>query len=246
MMDDAVRTLLRTELVRVGAAPSEEQLSRILRHLELVALWNERVNLTAITEPSEMVVKHAIDSASLLAVAKVSCGTRVIDVGTGAGFPGVILKCLHPDVRLVLLESLGKRCKFLEEACTELFGSPGTSQGWEVVWGRAEEFGQKAGYREAFDLVTARAVADMRVLSEYCLPYARVGGQFVAMKGPNAGGEVSGAEPAIAVLGGDVGEVKRIELPLEAGARTLVVVEKRRATPNAYPRKPGTPAKTPL
>lgn len=218
----------------------------VVRHLELVAEWNERVNLTAITEEREMVLKHVIDSASVLRVRTLQPGERVLDVGTGAGFPGLTLKCLVPGSNLVLLESLAKRCRFLEAAAGELLPILGEAGGVEVVWGRAEEVGRKAGYRGGFDLVVARAVAELRVLAEYCLPFCRVGGEFIAMKGPAAGNELESARGAVQLLGGEVAEVRVVQLPEEAGERTLIRIAKVAATPSVYPRKAGTPAKHPL
>jgi 16S rRNA (guanine527-N7)-methyltransferase len=238
--------LLEEGLRHFGVAPSPDMVTAMMRHLVMVADWNERVNLTAITQEREMVVKHAIDSATVLSVVSLDPGMRILDVGTGAGFPGVVLKCILPAVRVVLLESLAKRCKFLEAVGSEVLTPLAGPAGFEVVWGRAEDLGQKQGFRESFDVVFARAVADMRVLSEYCLPFVKVGGSFVAMKGPIVAGELAGAAKAIALLGGEVAGVREVELPEGAGSRTLIRVEKVKATPNSYPRKAGSPAKDPL
>jgi 16S rRNA (guanine527-N7)-methyltransferase len=239
--------LLRRGLEAFGISAGEENLQAVARHLAMVAEWNERVNLTAITDEREMVLKHAVDSATALACVPLRPGQRVLDVGTGAGFPGVTLKCLVPEIELVLLESLAKRCKFLEAVGTEVMASlDGRPNGYQVVWGRAEEMGQKPGFRESFDLVTARAVAELRVLCEYCLPFCKVDGSFLALKGPGVESELSLAANAIAKLGGEVAEVREVELPEGVGKRTLVLIRKVRPTPKAYPRKPGTPAKNPL
>lgn len=230
-----------------GVAARESTLAAIGKHLAMVREWNERVNLTAITEERDMVLKHAIDSVTALAAVSLVPGLKVLDVGTGAGFPGVVLKCVEPQAHVVLLESLQKRCKFLEavgeEVISTLESPPGS---YEVVWGRAEDAGQRPELREGFDLVVARAVAELRVLSEYCLPFVRVGGTFLAMKGPGAQEEIAGAARAIEVLGGRLGESREIELPEDAGRRTLIVINKVRSTPKSYPRKAGTPAKSPL
>lgn len=246
-MEQANRELLLSGMECYGVAPEERAVAAIDRHLAMVREWNERVNLTAITEEREMVVKHAIDSLTALGVIHIEREARILDVGTGAGFPGVVLKSVHPQTHVVLLESLQKRCKFLEavgqEVVTPLAGGNGS---YQVVWGRAEDFGAQPEFREKFDLVVARAVAELRVLSEYCLPFARVGGTFLAMKGPSAGEELAGAKGAIERLGGEVAEVREVELPEGAGARTLICIRKVRVTPKGYPRKAGTPAKSPL
>lgn len=246
-MEAANRELLSGGLRGFRLAPSEAAVAGIVRHLSMVAEWNERVNLTALTDERDMVLKHAVDSASVLTVIGLEPGARVLDVGTGAGFPGVTLKCLFPQIELVLLESLQKRCRFLEAVGEEALGPlMGGKKGYEVVWGRAEELGQRDGFRERFDIVLARAVAELRVLAEYCLPFCRIGGAFVALKGPSVGDEIQAAQTAIERLGGEVVEVKRIELPEDAGGRTLVRIKKIGRTPKGFPRKAGTPSKSPL
>ncbi|HYG59218.1 MAG TPA: 16S rRNA (guanine(527)-N(7))-methyltransferase RsmG [Symbiobacteriaceae bacterium] len=239
--------LLKDGLNRYGVTAREVNISAIARHLEMVVEWNERMNLTAILAERDMILKHVIDSATALTSVKLAAGTKLLDVGTGAGFPGVVLKCLEPQAHVVLLESLGKRCTFLEAVGQEVIDQLPEPRGkYEVVWSRAEDAGKDVRFREQFDVVIARAVAELRVLSEYCLPFCRVGGEFLAMKGPTASEELAKAEEAIAKLGGAVAEVREVELPEQAGIRTLIRVKKERATPKAYPRKAGTPAKSPL
>lgn len=238
--------LLRQGLRGYGLEGDGPGIAAIVRHLELVAEWNQRVNLTAVTAERDMVLKHALDSAALLSVVPLTAGRRVLDVGTGAGFPGLTLKCLVPGIDLVLLESLAKRCRFLEAAAAELAPLLGNPEGLRVVWGRAEDVGQQEEFREKFDVVVARAVAELRVLSEYCLPFCKVGGEFVAMKGPAVHEELAAAGRAIATLGGEVIELREVELPEGAGARSLVRIRKLNKTPKMYPRKAGTPSKRPL
>ncbi|MGE5675756.1 MAG: 16S rRNA (guanine(527)-N(7))-methyltransferase RsmG [Mycobacterium leprae] len=246
-MDYSLSALLSDELAQYQITAADEQLRGILRHLEMVAEWNEHLNLTAITDDREMIVKHAVDSALVLLVTELAPGLKVLDVGTGAGFPGVTLKCLMPGVDLTLLETLAKKCKFLEAVKADLFaGAQGAGADCSIVWGRAEEKGQEKGYREQFDLVVARAVAQLRVLAEYTLPFCRVGGTVVALKGPAAEAEVADAADAIKILGGRLEEVRSVELPLGAGSRTLIRMKKVAATPAKYPRKAGTPLKSPL
>lgn len=246
-MEERNLALLKDGLRTVGVAVTDGMIAAITRHLELVAEWNERMNLTAILAERDMVLKHVLDSALALELIKLRPGTRLVDVGTGAGFPGVVLKCIHPEIGVVLLESLGKRCTFLEAVGKEVVeGLPQPRGAYEVLWSRAEDAGRNPKYREQFDIVTARAVAELRVLSEYCLPLCRVGGEFLAMKGPTAREELGSAEIAMATLGGVVTEVREIELPEDAGVRTLIRIKKERSTPSAYPRKAGTPAKSPL
>lgn len=239
--------LLESSLKAMAVAADERSVSAIVRHLEMVASWNERVNLTAITAEREMVLKHALDSALTLQAVQLTPAMKVLDVGTGAGFPGVTLKCLVPGIELVLLESLNKRCRFLEAVGEEVirpaFGSEGD---YRVVWGRAEDAGRDAPLREGFDVVVARAVADLRVLAEYCLPFVRVGGEFVALKGPGAEEEVAIAASAVGKLGGLIEALTEVDLPEGAGRRSLVRVRKVSPTPKAYPRKAGTPSKNPL
>jgi len=222
-------------------------MSALLAHLALVMEWNEKFNLTALKLPREMIVKHLIDSGTVVSAGGSAVQGRVLDVGAGAGYPGVVVKCLVPDIQLVLLETLAKRCRFLEavgDTVVPLLGVP--PGGYNVVWGRAEDFGQRAGYRESFDLVMARAVAELRILAEYCLPFCKVGGRFIALKGPGADEEVIAAERAILTLGGRVVGVNRFSLPDGAGERSVVIVQKTRRTPHAYPRRAGIPSKSPL
>jgi 16S rRNA (guanine527-N7)-methyltransferase len=245
-MESENRARLVAGLRNVGVEPEAAALDAVQRHLAMVAEWNERINLTAIRDEREMVLKHAVDSAAAAGMIQFQPGMRVLDVGSGAGFPGVTLKCLFPGIRLVLLDSLGKRCKFLEAVGHEVIATRGGLDGYEVLWGRAEDLGQDKRYREQFDVVVARAVAELRVLSEFCLPFCRVGGEFLAMKGPAAGEELAAAGNAIRTLGGEVAEVREVTLPEDAGTRTLIRIRKVSPTPKAYPRRAGVPAKSPL
>jgi 16S rRNA (guanine527-N7)-methyltransferase len=210
---------------------------------ELVA-WNERFNLTAITDREGVLIRHFLDSLSCLKVLsrqELATGARAIDVGTGAGFPGIPLKIVCPGMRLTLLEATGKKAAFLEH----LVGVLGLEQ-VAVVSARAEDAGQSPEHREQYDWALARAVAEMPSLAEYLLPLVRVGGVGLAQKGEGAAAEVQRAEIAIATLGGRVRQLVPVELRGLAETRYLVVVDKVSATPEKYPRRPGMPTKRPL
>jgi 16S rRNA (guanine527-N7)-methyltransferase len=210
---------------------------------ELVA-WNQRFNLTAITDWEGVLVRHFLDSLSCLKAlprAELSAGARIIDVGTGAGFPGLPLKIVCPEMRLTLLEATGKKVAFLEHLVRVL-----GLKGVEAIHGRAEELGHSPAHRERYDWALARAVAEMPTLTEYLLPLVRVGGAVLAQKGEGAAAEVHGADAAIATLGGRVRQLVPVELRGLAETRYLVVVDKVAATPDKYPRRPGMPEKRPI
>ena len=206
--------------------------------------WNQRFNLTAITDWEGVLVRHFLDSLSCLKALprkSLATGARVIDVGTGAGFPGLPLKLVCPEMRLTLLEATGKKVTFLEHLVRVL-----GLKGVEVIHGRAEELGRDPAHRERYDWALARAVAEMPTLVEYLLPLVRVGGAMLAQKGEGAAAEVHAAEAAIVTLGGRVRQLVPVELRGLAETRHLVVVSKVAATPEKYPRRPGVPQKRPL
>ena len=223
--------LLREQMAPFGVSLTDEMCEKFDRYAELLVEWNEKMNLTAITDPVGIAVKHFADSLSAVPLLPEKQGIAVIDVGTGAGFPGIPLAIVRPDMRLTLLDSLNKRLTFLSEVCREL-GITATT-----VHARAEE-GARGALREQFDVATARAVAALPVLSEYCLPYVKVGGRFIAMKGPESEAECKEAARAIGLLGG--GKPVWHALQLTAGEETLdrrlFVIEKQKPTPAAYPR----------
>lgn len=206
-------------------------LKRFERYSELLKEWNERINLTAITDDDGIAVKHFLDSALPLKYLDTVQGARLVDVGTGAGFPGLPIKILRPDIEVTLIDSLNKRVRFLNEVIAEL----GLS-GITAVHGRAEELSRKPEYRERFDLAISRAVANMTTLSEYCLPYAGVGGMFVALKARDAEEEIRAAMPIMGTLGGRIKDVTAAPLPESDIVRTIAVIEKVRPTPAAFPR----------
>lgn len=234
------KTYLKEEAAEMGFSLSEEQLAQFDRYAAMLVEWNEKVNLTAILEPREIVVKHFVDSLCLLEHCQLAEGAHLVDIGTGAGFPAIPVKLYRPDLQITMIDSLGKRIRFLESVASEL-GLTGV----KAIHGRGEDMGKEATYREKFDLATARAVRGLRELSEYCLPYVKVGGLFVAMKGPDVEEELTQAKNAIITLGGEVEGVDTIRLPMEL-TRTFVRVRKVKNTPPTFPRSQGKMSKKPL
>ena len=238
--------IFEEKLGEFGIKLCAEQYDRFIRYYEMLAEWNKVMNLTAITEYDEVIAKHFVDSLSLVKVTDLNSAggnnaLSIIDVGTGAGFPGIPLKIAFPDLKITLLDSLNKRIGFLN-AVTEELGLKGI----EALHGRAEDYAKKGKLRESFDLCVSRAVANLSTLSEYCLPYVKVGGKFIAYKSEKTAEEINAAGSAIGELGGKVEKSEEFVLPGTDLYRTLVVVEKIKATPNKYPRKAGTPSKEPL
>jgi len=225
----------------LGLTLSAAQLRLFQSYAEELAAWNQRLSLTAITSPEDIQVKHFLDSLTCLqALPPGFVCQRVLDVGSGGGFPGLPLKIHDPTLQVTLLETTIKKAEFLRHIVEHL-----GLMGVEVVAERAETLGQDPAYRETYDLVVARAVAEMAVLAEYCLPFCRVGGLFVAQKKAGAAAEMKNAQGAVTALGGRMLPAIPVLLP-GAGPRQLVVVEKVSATPSRYPRRPGMPAKRPL
>ena len=218
---------------------TEEQLAQFTRYYELLVETNKVMNLTAITEPEEVAVKHMVDS--LLAFEAAMAGKTLVDVGTGAGFPGVPLKIYCPSLKVTLVDSLGKRLRFLEQVISEL-----GLKGIRCEHLRAEDAGRNKKHREQYDFVTARAVARLSVLSEYCLPLAKKGGQFIALKGSRYAEEIDEGEAAVKILGGKIISAEPVKLPGLDDGRAIIKIAKIKATPAQYPRKAGTPEKQPL
>lgn len=216
------------------------QLTQLEKYFELLVEWNEKINLTAITDAEGVAIKHFADSLTLFNYVDVPENSRVIDVGTGAGFPGIVLKIARPDIKLTLLDSLNKRLVFLDNILTEI----GLSA--QLIHSRAEDGGQNIDLRESYDFVVSRAVAQLNVLSEYCLPYARLGGSFVALKGPDADNEISNAKRAVQILGGKIKNTYNFFLPNKGGERSIIVIEKNQPTPDKYPRNSGKIKAKPL
>lgn len=229
-------------LAEKGIILDETQLKQYEIYLRLLREWNEKINLTAITEPDEVYLKHFYDSITLgFYMDFTEEEVHLCDVGAGAGFPSIPLKIAFPKLQVTIVDSLNKRITFLETLVAEL-GLKGVS----CFHDRAETFGQNKKFRAQFDVVTARAVARMSVLSELCLPLVKKGGYFVAMKASSSQEELKDAERAIALLGGKLEEDLSFELPNDAGERHIVKIKKTKETPKTYPRKAGTPNKNPL
>jgi 16S rRNA (guanine527-N7)-methyltransferase len=234
-----LRELLREGASRFSAVLEDRQLEMFFRYMELLKEWNEKMNLTAIEENRDVIVKHFIDSLSIIPWLGRKEGS-LIDIGTGAGFPGIPVKIAVEGIKVTLLDSLEKRVKFLNEVIKEL-----KLTGITAVHSRAEDFGAAADSREKFDFATARAVANLPVLLEYCLPFVRRGGVFIAMKGSSIE-EVENSKKALDVLGGRLTEVNELTLPSSDIKRNIIIVRKFRQTPTKYPRKAGKPLKDPL
>lgn len=225
-----------------GLSLMPEQMEAFELYYRELIIWNERVSLTAIANYEEVQVKHFLDSLSCLQVlTSIPPQARYIDIGAGAGFPGVPLKLVHPQIKLTLLEATGKKVRFLEHIVAML----GLRE-VDIVRGRAEEVGQQPAHRERYEVALARAVAEMPILLEYALPLLTLGGMFVAQKGMEIEDEVEAAQAAMKLLGGQMKEVRAVHLPGLEAPRHLVVVEKVAPTPQKYPRRAGIPAKRPL
>ena len=229
------------DLQEWGIVLSEKQVQQFLTYYEMLTEWNQIMNLTAITEYDEVLKKHFVDSLSLSRAFTFSDSLSLIDVGTGAGFPGLPLKIAYPQLKITLLDSLNKRVQFLN-AVIEKLGL----QDIEAVHGRAEDFARNGSYREKFDLCVSRAVANLTTLSEYCLPFVKTGGNFISYKSEKVGEEIRQAEKAIALLGGSLEKQVELYLPGSDIYRNLVVIQKKTASPKKYPRKAGLPSKEPL
>ena len=232
--------LLKTSAGKMGIELSHSQLEKFDLYKKLLLEWNEKMNLTAITDDEGIAIKHFADSISVLPLIE-NKNASLIDVGTGAGFPGIPLKIANDGFKVTLLDSLNKRINFLEEVKKEL-----GIINLECIHSRAEDGGRNADLREKFDYCVSRAVARLSVLSEYCMPFVAVGGYFISLKGPDAAEELAEAQKAISVLGGKVEKVVEITISESDLKHCAVVIKKIKSTPKAYPRKAGTAAKKPI
>ncbi len=233
--------ILVDKLKEIGVELSEKQLEQFDRYYEMLVEWNKVMNLTAITEYPEVVEKHFVDSLSIIKATDLSAVKTVLDIGTGAGFPGIPLKIAFPHLNITLLDSLNKRIKFLNAVIEEL----GITD-IKAIHGRAEDYAKQSEYRETYDLCVSRAVANLSTLSEYCLPYVKVGGMFISYKSGEVDDEVNAANTAVKVLGGKTPAVTKFMLPGTDIGRSFVKIIKVKNTGKKFPRKAGLPAKEPI
>ncbi len=220
---------------------TDEQKSKFSLYKNLLTEWNKKINITTITEDDEVDIKHFLDSLTSMVTGLFEGNKSVIDIGTGGGFPGVPLKIMNEQLNVSLLDSLNKRIIFLNEVISQL-----ELKKIMAIHGRAEELGLKPEYREKYDICISRAVASLSILSEYCIPFVKVGGHFISMKGPEVDEEIEESKNAIKLLGGKVVEKKIIKIPQSDIVHSLIVIEKIKQTPLKYPRGGGKPRKSPL
>lgn len=233
---------LEMGIEELGIEITREQLQKFDRYIALLIQWNKVMNLTAIVEPEEIIVDHFLDSLSILKEVKFEGTISIIDVGTGAGFPGVPIKIMKPDIQIVLLDSLRKRTEFLSALRDEL-----QLEDIEIIHSRAEDLARKEEYREHFDFALSRAVAPLNILAEYCMPFIKKGGLFISYKGPAAQDEMEKARKAMDILGGkDACNIKDAYVPYSDKTRKLILVKKITLSPKKYPRSPGKIKKSPL
>ena len=234
-----IKDLLQNYIKDYKITLTENQYEQFQKYFELLAEWNEKMNLTAITDESGVALKHFADSLSLLNFVDIPQNSSLADVGTGAGFPGVVLKIARPDIKLTLIDSLNKRLVFLGEVCAQL----GIEA--ELIHSRAEDGARDEKLRENFDFAVSRAVARMNVLSEYCLPLAAPGGTFAALKGGDVDAELEESRRAVQLLGGKIERIERLVLP-DGSRRTIICIKKISQTSTKYPRPHAKMAKNPL
>lgn len=234
------RETLKSEAFKLNIELDNEAMEKFDLFAGLLLLWNEKINLTRITDPEEITVKHFTDSLTLLwALEDIPVGATLIDIGTGAGFPSVPVSIVRPDLRITAVDSVNKKLHFVRTAASEL------SLNISVVHARAEELGRQKRYRESFDIAAARAVANLRDLSEYCIPLVKKGGLFAALKGPLAGEEISKSENAVKKLGGEILQIKNTVLA-DKSERNIVIIKKISQTSTQYPRQSAQIKKNPL
>ena len=229
------------DLEELNIKLEKRQICQFLQYYELLVEWNSFMNLTAITDYDEVIKKHFVDSLSLIKAIDLSNEISVIDIGTGAGFPGIPLKIAFPNLKITLLDSLNKRIKFLNEVIDKL-----ELKDINTIHGRAEDFAKDKNYRQSYDLCVSRAVANLSTLSEYCLPYVKTGGKFISYKSEKITDEMNAAKNAINILGGNISGQVDFVLPNSDIYRNLFIIDKIKDTPMKYPRKAGLPSKEPL
>jgi 16S rRNA (guanine527-N7)-methyltransferase len=231
--------LLDKYLEKIDIVINETQKEQFHKYMDLLIEWNKKINLTAIVEPEEIILKHFIDSVTISKY--INQDDKTIDIGTGAGFPGIPLKIIRPELKIELLDSLNKRINFLNIVVDEL-----KLKNIECIHSRVEEFAKNKKNREKYDIVTSRAVANLNVLVEYMIPLIKIGGRCICMKGPNIEEEIAKSQNAIKILGGEIEKVEEFTLPETDIKRTIIIIKKVKNTPSKYPRKPGAPSKEPI
>jgi len=229
----------KEKLIKKCPELTNRMLEQFEDYMKLLLEWNEKINLTAIIEEDDIILKHFLDSLTISKYIKEN--KSIVDVGTGAGFPGLPLKITREDVKVTLVDSLNKRIKFLEDVIEKI-----ELKKIETLHYRAEEFGQNKKYRESFDIATSRAVANLSTLVEYLLPLVKVGGICICMKGSEIQEELENSKKAVKILGGQIEKVEEFTLPGSDIKRNIIIIKKISSTPSKYPRKPGTPSKDPL
>ena len=235
------KTFLKDGLEQLYIEADNKTIEKLISFKNLLLEWNKKINLTAITDEKEIYIKHFLDSATCLSTGYINDGDKIIDIGTGAGFPGLVIKILKNNIDITLLDSLKKRMTYLENAVTNI-----DLDNVKIIHGRAEEYGVLNGHRESYDIALSRAVASLNVLSEYCIPFVKVGGYFICQKGPNYFDELKEAEKAINTLGGKVEDIKKFILPYSDITHYIIIIKKMSSTPTKFPRKPGKPSTNPI
>ena len=230
---------LNEYLKQIDIEINEEQAKKFFKYMELLIEWNKNINLTAITDPEDIILKHFIDSITIEKY--IQKNAKIIDVGTGAGFPGIPVSIVREDVSITLMDSLNKRIKFLDEVAME-----NSLNNVDTIHSRAEELARNPDFREKFDVATSRAVASLNVLLEYMLPFVKVGGYCICMKGSNIEEEIETSKKALEVLNAKIEKIDSFKLPQSDFGRNIIIIKKLSNTSKKYPRKPGTPAKEPI
>ena len=239
MNKDEFNNFLEQYIEKMNIVLDETQKSQFYKYMNLLIEWNQKINLTAIIEPKDIILKHFVDSMTINKYLEENI--NIIDVGTGAGFPGIPIKISKKNLNVTLLDSLNKRINFLNTVVDEL-----KLENINCIHGRAEEFARMKQKRENYDVATSRAVANLNVLAEYLLPFVKIGGKCICMKGPNIEEEIENSKNAIKILGGKIEKVEEFSLPKTDIKRTIILIRKEKITPVLYPRKAGIPSKSPL
>ena len=239
MEEKVFKEILKEKASNINVLLKDEEIDKFYQYKNLVLEWNEKINLTAITDDMDFIMKHFVDSLTINRY--IENGKSIIDIGTGAGFPGIPIKITNPENKIILFDSLNKRIKVLEDITNKL-----KLKNVQLIHGRAEEVFKNKEYREKYDIAISRAVASLNVLVELMLPAVKVGGKCICMKGNNVKDEINDAKNAIEVLGGNIDKIDKVILPEFNLERNIVIIKKIKPTPKQFPRKPGTPQKSPL